>query len=73
MVEIQEDVKRMSLAIPRPLYNKLQATIPWGVRSHFLRKLIEIALGRIERGGFEVVGAILADEYDPLQRRESNG
>ena len=70
MTEIPKpETKKVSYDIPVALHDKLVATIPWGVRSEFFRKLIEIALDRIEGGGYVVIGAILSGDYDPLQKR----
>lgn len=73
MNEPLKDDIRMSFLLPSDIHQHFIDTIPWGVRSHFLRRLIEIALARIGKGGNEVIGAIIAGDYDPLMRGEGDG
>lgn len=63
-----EDVARISFNLPRDLHNRLTDALPWGVKSTFFRKIVEIAVDRIERGGYEVVGGILKGDIDPFQK-----
>ena len=65
----EQDLKRMSFNIPVELYDRLKETIPWGNRGHFLERLLEIALNSVEKGGYEIIGAIYAGDYDPLFRK----
>lgn len=57
---------RLSFDIPESLHNKLQSLIPWGVRSTFYRKLMEVAAHKLERGGPAVLGAVIRGDIDPF-------
>lgn len=63
--ELLEDV-RVSFIIPRELHEKVTRTIPWGARTHFFNKLLELGMHRVEKGGYEVLGAIVSGDYDLL-------
>lgn len=67
--KVEDEVKASSIYIPMSLRSRLNATIPWGVRGKFIQKLIETALDRIEDRGYEVLGGVIAGDYDPFQRR----
>ena len=67
---MQEEMMRLSFDIPEDLYNRLKGVVPWGARSRFLRELIEIAVNRIERGGPQVIGAIMIGDLDPFRKVE---
>ena len=60
---------RVSFSLPTELHEKMKKTIPWGIRSYFFRKIVEISLNRIAEGGYEVIGAVLSGDYDPLTGR----
>ncbi len=59
---------RLSFNLPRDLHGRLKAVCPHGVQSTLLRKLVEIAVKRIEKGGNPVIGAIIMGDYDPFQK-----
>ena len=63
-----EDVVRISFNLPRDLHTRLTDALPWGVKSTFFRKIVEIAVDRIEKGGYAVVGGILKGDVDPFQK-----
>lgn len=64
------DLRRVSCYIPNETYERLNATIHWGARGHFIARLIEVALDKVERGGTPILGAILSGDLDPLFKRE---
>jgi len=63
---IKEDVIRQSFDLPTDLHKKLGYYLPYGTKRHFFIKITEIAIQGIERGGYEVIGAILQGDYLPL-------
>jgi len=65
-------IVRVSFTIDRSLYERMQSIVPWGVRSHFFAKILEMALDRIAEGGYEVIAAVLAGDYDPLRGGEND-
>lgn len=67
MPELEEKT-RMSLSITTLLHNRIADKIPWGIRSRFIEKLLEIAMDRVDKGGDVVLGAILLGKYDPFQK-----
>jgi hypothetical protein len=68
MTTSQEEGVRMSFNVPIELYQKFKATLPWGIRSHFIRAILELSLSRISEGGDAVLGAIIHGDFDPLQK-----
>ena len=65
--EVSNDA-RLSFNLPRDLHRRLKAACPHGVQSTLMRKLVEIAVKRIEKGGAPVIGAIITGDYDPFQK-----
>ena len=63
-----EDTIKVSFTLPRDLHTRLQDALPWGVKSTFFRKIVEIAVERIEAGGYVVIGGILKGDIDPFQK-----
>jgi hypothetical protein len=59
---------RLSFNLPRDLHKRLKDVCPHGVQSTLLRKLVEVAVKRIEKGGAPVIGAIICGDYDPFQK-----
>ena len=72
MDELKEET-RVSFAIPTSLHDKLIQSIPWGVRSHFFRAILELAMDRLEKVGprsHEAIGAIICKEWDIFEARD---
>jgi len=67
-IEMEEDITRMSFNLPRNIYRRFIDQVPHGVRSTFLRKLVEIAITRVEIGGAPILGAIIKGDFDPFQK-----
>ena len=70
--ELPEDEpeKRLSFDIPESLHNRVKQAIPWGVQSRFFRALVEIAISKIEKGGYAVIGGILSGDLDPFRKED---
>ena len=58
-----EEHTRMSFSLPEDTYERFVEAIPWGVRSHFLRQIVETAVEVVEEGGYEVIGAIMSGDF----------
>ena len=72
---VDEDVEmvKMSFSLPRPLYDKFTSTVPWGLRGHYIRAMMNLSLERMGReGSYEILGAIMAGEYDPCTTGEKD-
>lgn len=65
--QLEPEMLTISFKIDKEIHERLKATVPYGVRSHFFRRILELALSRLEVGGYEVIGAIMAGDFDPLQ------
>lgn len=61
-----ENTIRYSFDLPRELHEKLAHFLPYGTKKYFLVRIIEHAIEGMEAGGYEVVGAILQGDYNPL-------
>jgi hypothetical protein len=68
-----EDTIRVSFNLPKELHTRVTDLIPWGVKSNFFRKIVEIACNRIDEGGYVVIGAILKGDFDPFQKGGGSG
>lgn len=64
--QTDEGTVRLSFDLPNDLHSRFVEQIPWGIRSQFIRKLIELALNRVENFGPAVLGAVLMGEFDVL-------
>jgi hypothetical protein len=62
----EREVVRCSFDMRKDLHEKLCYHLPYGTKSHFYNKIMEIAVDGIEYGGYEVVGAILKGDLNPL-------
>lgn len=65
--EKREEMIRMSFDIPKSLHTRLKAVIPWGVKSEFMRRTIEHAVARVEKGGAPIIGGIIAGDINPFE------
>lgn len=63
-----EDIVRVSFNLPRELHTRLNNIMPWGTKSNFFRKIVEIAVDRVEVGGAPILGAIFKGDFDPFQK-----
>lgn len=59
---------RMSFDLPGEVYDQLITTFDWGQRGKFIAAIVELALLKVKKGGYETIGAIASGDYDPLLR-----
>lgn len=62
----EKEVVRCSFDMRKDLHDKLCFYLPYGTKSHFYNKIMEIAVDGIEHGGYEVIGAVLKGDLNPL-------
>jgi len=76
MVEIindQEEVKeyvRVSFDLEQSDYARLVRYTVWGLRAAFLRRVVALALDKVEKAGTKgshVIGTIIAGDFDPFK------
>lgn len=60
------DTIRCSFDLPRDLHDKLKSYLPYGTKRYFFQRIIELALEGMDQGGYEVTGAILKGDFNPL-------
>lgn len=53
--------KRVSIAVPTPIYERLNTTLQWGERNRILVRLIEWMLDKIEAHGKEALILLLRE------------
>lgn len=63
-----EETIRYSFDLPKPLHDRLSQYLPYGTKKYFLVRIIDLALQGMDSGGYEVAGAILAGDYNPLAK-----
>lgn len=58
--------RRVSFDVDLELYERFEHQIRWGNRADLLRKVLELLVNKLEIGGYMMIGAIMAGEFDPL-------
>lgn len=62
------DLARASFSLPKTTKNRLDSMLPWGVRSHFVGKVLDAALDVVEKGGYTAIGAIMSGDFTLFQK-----
>jgi hypothetical protein len=66
----------MSFDLPVEIYEELDATFDWGQKGKFIAAVVTLAMNKLRQAsfskskGYEVIGAIMAGDYDPLLSTE---
>lgn len=55
-----DPLPRVSFEVTRELLNRLNEKVPWGLRSHLLRILIEMIMEVLDEEGDRALGFLLA-------------
>jgi hypothetical protein len=63
---LDQETVRQSFDLPAEMHEKLSHWLPYGTKRHFMIRIVELALEGMETGGYEVVGAILQGDFNPL-------
>ena len=65
---------RVSFDVDPKIHARFDACIRRGNKGDLLRKVFELTTKRIEEGGYLMIGAIMAGDFDPLfERRPKDG
>ena len=65
-----KNTKRVSFDVNLELYERFENCIRWGNRADLLRRVLELLVDKLELGGYTMIGAIMAGEFDPLFERK---
>lgn len=68
-----KDTVRVSFDVSPEIHARFADCIKYGNKSDLLRKVFELTVAKIEEGGYLMIGAIMAGDFDPLFREEKDG
>ena len=63
-VPVKEHETSIRVIVERQLFDRLDKSIPWGVRSEVIRKLLSMTLDLTEKHGTMAIGAILDNHVE---------
>ena len=65
-----KETVRVSFDVEPELHTRFANCIKYGNKSDLLRKVFELTVEKIEQGGYFMVGAIMAGDFNPLFEKE---
>ena len=63
--------KRVSIDIEPDQYKVLVDTVPWGLRKHLLRAVVDVVVKAIQKDGQIIIGAILDKHFSLVWNEEA--
>ena len=60
----KEHETSIRVIVDKPMFDRLDKSIPWGVRSEVIRKLLAMTLDLTEKHGTAAIGAILDNQVE---------
>ena len=65
-----KDSVRVSFNVDPELHARFDSQVHWGSRGPLMRKVFELLTNKLEIGGYLMIAAIMAGEFDPLFERK---
>lgn len=55
--------RHINVQVPTDLYDEFKERVPWGLRMHLFRALLELILEAIRKDGEIIMGALMSGEF----------